>query len=70
MLTMTELTTTEKEAVNILQDGPKTRKELYEELNNIQTPAEVSDVMRSLRYKGYAYFSFEEGFVLDSENEQ
>lgn len=66
---MTELTTTEKEAVNILQDGPKNRKELYDELN-VKTPSEVSDVMRSLRYKGYAYFSFEEGFVLDSENEQ
>lgn len=59
-----KLTEREKDALTLLeQEDHLSRSELMEQLD-VRSPDEVSDIMRSLRYKGKVLFSFDSGFQL------
>jgi len=56
----------EREAIEAMQEADEfSRDELVEKLE-LDSPDQVSDLMRSLRYKGQVSFSFDRGFELEN----
>jgi len=61
-----EITAMEREAIEAMQEADEfSRDELVEKLE-LDSPDHVSDLMRSLRYKGRVSFSFDRGFELEN----
>ena len=61
-----EIVPVEREVIEVMQETEDfSRDELVEKLE-IDSLDEASDLLRSLRYKGYVSFSFDKGFELEN----